>query len=154
MVEKNDFGKAFVLAGTSAGYFLLAAGLACMFYRLEALFLVLIGGFMAFTYSRAYINIDLKRVRFANMLFGIFPSGGWVTISPDMQLGVKRIKTLYTTYSRGNRQNNVERLEFKVILYTAQNSPLMALATFHTLEQAKAEADRLIAALGVQPYVV
>lgn len=154
MVVKNNFSKAFGPAGTSAGYLLLAVGLAAAFYYPEALLLAIFGAFVSFTYSCTYIDFDRKRVKFANMLFGFFPIGRWLDITPDMQLGAKKSKNLYTTYSRGNRQNNVERLEYRVILYNAYSSPLMPLAKFPTPELAKAEVDRLIAALGVQAHVV
>lgn len=154
MVVKNTFSKAFGPAGTAAGYLLLAVGLAAAFYHPEALFLALFGAFVAFTYSCTFIDFDKKRVRFSNMFFGLFPYGPWLAITSEMRVGAKKTKQLYTTYSRGNRQNNIEKLEYRVILYNAYSSPLMPLAKFSTLELAKAEVDRLIATLGVQAHVL
>jgi len=154
MMVKHKFNTAFGSTGSFAGYFLVAAGVAASFQYWEAISLAIFGAFIAFTYSCTFLDIKRRRVKFANMFFGIFPNGKWVAITPDMQLGVKKAKRVYSTYSRGNRRLDLARIRYQIILYNSFNSSIMPLAEFATLELAQAEVDNLMKHLELKAYVL
>ena len=150
MVTTYKFSNMFGPAGTTAGYLILTVGVAYAFFYPLAILLAILGAFVAFTHANTYIDSARKKVRFANMLFGIIPYGRWVDVTPNMHIGIKKSHRMYTTYSRSNRQLDIERVEFRIILYNEYNTPIVPLAKFSTQELAQAEMLTIASNLGIE----
>ena len=150
MIVKNRLHSAFGSTGTTAGYILLFVGAVTTFTYPAAILLAVFGAFMAFTYSCTFVDMVGRRAKFTNMIFGVIPYGDWIPITYNMQLGIKKSKRLYTTYSRGNRELNIEKIDYCIILYNSLNSPIITMAMFPTPELARAEADNLMSKLGLK----
>ena len=150
MVTTYKFSNMFGPAGTTAGYLILTVGVVYAFFYPLAILLAIFGAFVAFTHARTYIDFARRKVRFANMLFGIIPYGRWVDVTPNLHIGIKKSDRMYTAYSRGNRQLDVKRVEFRIILYNEHGMPVMPLAKFSTQELARKELLSLASNLGVE----
>ncbi|MBE9511085.1 MAG: hypothetical protein IMY71_09420 [Bacteroidetes bacterium] len=143
MITNNRLDKPFGPMGTSAGIFMLIAGVIATYFSLTGLILVLIGAFIGFTSTSTLIDTDKKRIKFSNNLFGIFPAGQWIDIKPDMKVGLKNIHRGYRTYSRGNRVLDVHSKDIRIMLYGADNKQIMPIRKFDSLDSAKTELESL-----------
>ena len=61
MMERNKIDKSFGPVGTSAGVVLFVAGLILTVFYLTGLLLVMIGGFVGFSFSGAIIDYDNEK---------------------------------------------------------------------------------------------
>lgn len=141
MIIKNKLDMSFGLAGTSAGIVLFLTGLVLVFFHLSGILLVLIGAFVGFTYSGTMVDFGKKRIRFSNFIFGILPTGKWIEIEPSMKAGIKASNQTYTAYSQGNRALDVEKSDFRIILYDADDKEIMLVKKFGSAELAKTELE-------------
>jgi hypothetical protein len=142
MIIKNEIDKPFGPAGAWTGVFLLVAGIGMSFISLFYLGLVIVGAFIGFTYESTYIDMDKKRVKSVHHLFGIIPYGTWIPIDPGMKLGIKRIHRGYSTSTRGNTLE-VHMVDFRIILYSKFNRPVIHLKKYDSVEEAEEDIQYL-----------
>lgn len=148
-ILKNNLDKAFGAVGMSAGLLLLVAGAAITFFSLTGLVLLAIGALVGFTYTATLLDFNNKRVKFTTYLFGIIPMGKWIFIEPGMKIGVRDWKTLWRSYSAGNRTLDMEERDFRIVLYDIHGKVLMPVKKFQNGEMAKAEAEELSKVMGI-----
>jgi len=142
----NSFGP----VGTFAGLIMFIAGIILTYFYLSSVFLVLIGGFVGFTFSSAIIDYEKKRVKFSNNIFGIIPTGKWFQILPTMKIGIKEINQTYKAYSQGNRTLDVSKMDFRIILYDSDEKEIMQIFKADSLDSAIAERDIIGNKLGLK----
>lgn len=133
----------------SAGLLLLVAGAAITFFSLTGLVLLAIGALVGFTYTATLLDFNNKRVKFTTYLFGIIPMGKWIFIEPGMKIGVHDWKTLWRTYSAGNRTLDMEERDFRIVLFDRQGKVLMPLKKFMDKEMAQVETEEIGEKLGI-----
>ena len=85
MIINNKLDQSFGPVGSFAGIVVFVAGLGAVYYSLYAVILALIGAFVCFSYSCTLIDLDKKRIRFSNNLFGVIKTDQWITVKPDMK---------------------------------------------------------------------
>ncbi len=149
MIAKNRLDKPFGPMGTSAGIFMLIAGLIATYYSLTGLILVFIGAFLGFTSTSTLVDAEKKRIKLSNNLFGILPVGQWIDIKPEMKLGLKNTHRGYRAYSRGNRMFDVHIKDIRIMLYGADNKQIMPIRKFDSLDSAKTELESLSKQFGI-----
>ena len=149
MTTNNKLDKMFGPAGTSAGIFLIVTGLIVSWFSLPGLILVVIGAFIGFTATSTLIDFDRKRVRFSNNLFGIIRTGPWISVDPDMKIGIKRSNRSWRTYSRSNRTLDIQNNDFRLILHDSGGKEIMPLKKARDPDSAKAERDKICSQLGL-----
>lgn len=143
MIIKNRLDKPFGPMATSAGIFMLIAGVIATYFSLTGLVLVLIGAFIGFTSTSTLLDTDKKRIKFSNNLFGIIPFGQWIDIKPEMKVGLKTMHRGYRAYSRGNRTFDVHSKDVRIMLYGTDNKQIMPIKKFDSLNSAKTELESL-----------
>ena len=126
------------------------AGVILTYFYFSSVILVLIGGFVGFSYSSAMIDYEKKRVKFSNNIFGIIPIGKWLQILPTMRIGIKEYNQTYRAYSQGNRANNVSRMDYRIILYDFDEKEIMQVNKADTLDSARLERDTIGNKLGLK----
>jgi predicted membrane protein len=134
-IEKRSFGP----FASSMGLFLFIGGLVISYFSLTGLLLSLIGAFIGFTSTCTIIDTDNKRIKHADYIFGFVPIGKWVSIKPDMKLGLKRVKRGYVGYIRGNQQVDIQYSDIRIFLYDSNNKKIMPIKKFQTYELAEKE---------------
>jgi hypothetical protein len=149
MTTKNKLDKMFGPVGTSAGIFLLVAGLIITCFSLTGLVLVLIGAFVGFTSTGTLIDFEKKRLRFSNNIFGIFPIGQWIFIQTDMKIGIKKSNKVWRAYSRSNRTLDIANNDYRLILYDSNGKEIMPIQKFDNIDSAKSNLDKLSNQLGI-----
>ena len=149
MITKNRLDKPFGPMGTSAGIFMLIAGVIAAYFSLTGLILVFVGAFIGFTSTGTLLDTDKKRIKLSNNLFGILPVGQWIDIKPDMKVGLKNIQRGYRAYSRGNRMYDVHIKDIRIMLYSADNKQIMPIKKFDSIDSAKTELESLSKQFGL-----
>jgi hypothetical protein len=149
VITNNRLDKSFGPVGNSAGVMLFLAGLALSWCYLSGIILVLIGGFVGFTTTSALIDNDRKRIKFCNNLFGIIRSGKWISVEPTMKIGIRESNQTYRAFSRGDRALDINKKDFRLVLYDSQNREIMPMKKYNSLEEAKAELITMRKQLGL-----
>jgi hypothetical protein len=150
VIIKNKLDKTFGPFGSSAGFFLLLGGLAAAYFSLAGIIIAIIGAFAAFTSTSTYIDTDNKKIRHTDNLFGIIPVGKWITIKPDMKLGLGKAHRGYVGYVRGAQPVDIHYTDIRIFLYNSSNQKLMPVNKFDSLATSKKELETLGALLGLQ----
>jgi hypothetical protein len=145
----NNLDKSFGPVGSSAGYFLILAGLVAIYTSLFGLILVVLGAFLGFTVTCTLIDFEKRRVKFSEKLFGILPSGKWVDITPGMKIGIKESNMVWTAYSRSNRSIDIDSHEFRLVLFDAEGVEVMPLQKTDTPEAAFTAMETMCKTLGL-----
>ena len=151
MITNNRLDTTFGPVGSSAGVFLLVAGIVLTWFYVSAVILLLIGAFVGFSYSSAMIDYEKKRVRFSNNLFGFVPTGRWIHVEPSMKIGMKESSQTYTSFSRGNRQLDISGKDYRLVLFDSYNTEIMQLKKFDSPEAATKQIEIERTRLGVNP---
>ncbi|MCX6230652.1 MAG: hypothetical protein NTZ33_03840 [Bacteroidetes bacterium] len=149
MIITNRLDTSFGPAGKLSGTIVFIGGILMCFTKLSGLLLVLIGAFVGFTYSATAIDIDKKRIRFINYIFGIIKTGKWLNIDSEMKLGIRKSKSSWRSYSRSNRQMDIEKDDFRIMLFDADEKLLMHVKKFNTIESAEKAIELLASQLGL-----
>jgi hypothetical protein len=143
MKTTNTLDKSFGPIGSTAGYFLIIAGIIATYTSLFGLILVALGALLGFTSTCTIIDFDNKRIKFSEILFGILPTGKWIPIVPGMTIGIKESKITWTGYSRSNRSLDIDNKDFRLILFDAENTEIMPIKKTDSLDSAIAEQETL-----------
>jgi hypothetical protein len=150
MKINNRLDKSFGPIGTFAGLILFIVGIILTYFYFSSVLLILIGGFVGFSFSSAIIDYEKKRVKFANNIFGIIPIGKWIQILPTMKIGLKEFNQTFRAYSQGNRTLDVSKMDFRIILYDSDEKEIMQIKKAETLDSAKADRDIIGNQLGLK----
>lgn len=134
---KNKFNKSFGPVAFFAGIIMFLVGIAILWQSLLGIILIISGAFTGFSFSATSIDFNNKRVRCANYLFGIIPSGRWINVQNDMSIGIKKSDLVWKAYSRSNRSIEIPEKHFLVVLFDSQQKILMPLQKAQSLSEAK-----------------
>ena len=149
MIVKNKLDRLFGSTGRTAGFCLLLAGFPATYYSLIGLILIISGAFIAFTTTSSVLDIENKRIKLSNNLFGIISVGKWIDIKPEMKLGLKKTRMGSRSYSMSNIPIDNHTDDIRIMLFSSDNSRIMPVKKFTTLESSKTELDELSITLGL-----
>jgi hypothetical protein len=149
MIIHNRLDKSFGKVGSFSGVVVFIAGLIMTWSSISGLVLVLIGAFVGFSCSGTFIDVDKKRIRFSNDLFGMIRTGHWMYLDSNMKIGIIKSKTSWRAYSQSNRAIEDNYHDFRIILYDAENKELMPVKKFDSIEAARLELETLGSQLGL-----
>lgn len=137
--------KSFGPVGTTSGMILFAAGivLSILYFSFAGPILILAGAFIGFSYTRTVIDLLKNRILFSQQIFGIIPNGKWLTITPDMKIGIKKAQHSWRAYSRGNRTLDMTMKDFRVMLYDSTGNEILPIRKTKTLEEAQRNITEL-----------
>lgn len=143
MIIKNKLDKVFGPFGSSTGFFMFLGGIIATYFSLSGLVIVLVGAFVSFTTTSTLIDTTNKRVKHSNNIFGFIPLGAWISITPEMKLGLKKSHLGYRAYIRGTQPIDIHKNDIRVFLYNGDNKQLMPLKKFSSFETSKAGIKEL-----------
>ncbi len=151
MIIKNKLDKTFGPSASFSGYFMMAIGIFVVItHSITGLILVLIGAFTAFTNTSAFIDIENKKVRFTNNLFGLISVGKWISINPGMKFALKKTNRVYKAHSRSNRTVSLSNKDIRLILFNANNKQIMTIKKFNDIEIAREELKKVKASCDIE----
>jgi hypothetical protein len=139
----NRFDKTFGPVGSSAGYFLLVAGIVLSYFSATTLFVAVLGAFLAFTNTLTIIDYSNKRVRFCSNICGFLKFGNWLDIQSNMKLKIVSNHLLFRSYSSSNRTLDIKTHRYQVVLCQETKGRIMPLQYTNSLEEAKKAIDCL-----------
>jgi hypothetical protein len=149
MIITNRLDKSYGPAGAFAGYVLFIAGLIIACFSMPGITLILIGAFVGFTSTSALIDEEKKRVRLSNNIFGIIKTGKWIDVKPGMTIGIKKSEVSWRAFSMGNRPLDVDRSDYRLVLFDSGNKEIMPLQKCDSSDSAKSELKSLAFRLGL-----
>ena len=149
MLIKNKITKPFGPAGTTAGVTIFIIGTVYVFFSLIGILLIVVGAFIGFTYEQTFLDTDKRRIKFSNMLFGLFPTGKWIQISSDMEIGLENSNRGFRTYSRGMRTNEVILKERRITLYGSDKRKIGPIKKVMSTENVSKSVEELSRVLGL-----
>jgi hypothetical protein len=143
MLIKNKIYNSFGPFESFAAKLVFISGCAAVWFSFSAIVLILGGAFFGFTYFCTAIDIEKLRVRSGDVLFGIFSTGRWIDIKPDMTVGVIKWGKEWRILSWTNRRVSVPENDFLVVLFTPNGKKLLTLNKKQSLELANDELFNL-----------
>jgi hypothetical protein len=143
MLIKNKIYSSFGPFESFAAKLVFIFGCAVVWFSLSAIMLILGGAFFGFTYFCTTIDIEKHRVRSGDVLFGIFRTGRWIDINPDMTVGVIKWEKVWRILSWTNRSVSVPENDFLVVLFKPDGKKLLTLNKKPSLELANDELFNL-----------
>jgi hypothetical protein len=149
MITNNKLDKSFGPVGTISGITILIVGLILIFFSVSGLFLIAIGAFVGLTSTSTLIDFDKKQLKFSNNIFGIINTGNWISIEPNMKIGIEKSNKTWRTYSRASRSLDISNQDFRIILYDSNSKQLMPIKKTNSLDSAKVEIEELANQLGL-----
>ncbi|HOU99141.1 MAG TPA: hypothetical protein PLP65_09880, partial [Bacteroidales bacterium] len=96
-----------------------------------------IGFFLGFSNTGTTINIEKKRIRFNNNIFGVIPIGKCVTIQDDMKIGIVKSNKKWRTYSRSNRIIDTQISDYRIFLFDSEGKKIMPICKSNNLDVLK-----------------
>ena len=150
MIITNKLDKSFGPVGSSAGIFILIAGLAATYQSWFGLVLVLLGAFVGFSSTSVLIDFDKRRIKFSNNLFGIIRIGKWISVSPDMRIGIKQSNLTWQAFSRSNRSIVIQDNDLRLVLVNSENEEIMEVMKTGSIESATAQLEILCTKLDLR----
>lgn len=143
MIINNKLEKVFGPFGSSAGFFLFLGGILATYFSLSGLVIVLVGAFVSFTTTSTFIDTENKRVKHSNNIFGFIPVGKWISLNPEMKLGLKKSHMGYRAYTRGTQPVDIHYNDIRIFLYSSNYKQLIPLKKFSSYESSKAGIKEL-----------
>ena len=143
MLIKNKIYSSFGRFESFAAKLVFIFGCAAVWISLQAILLIFGGAFFGFTYFRTTIDVEKHRVRSGDVLFGIFSTGRWIDINPDMTVGVIKWEKELRILSWTNRSISVPENDFLVVLFNPNGKKLLTLNKRASLELANDELFNL-----------
>ncbi len=137
MIKSYKLDKIFGPVSTSSGIFLIISGLIATYFSFIGLVLILIGFFLGFSNTGTTINIEKKRIRFNNNIFGVIPIGKWVKIQDDMKIGIVKSNKKWRTYSRSNRIIDTQISDYRIFLFDSEGKKIMPICKSNNLDVLK-----------------
>ena len=126
MIIKNKIYNSFGPI-SFAGKLLFVFGCSAVWFSPYAVFLIIGGAFIGFTYLSTTIDVDNRKIRSGDVLFGVFKTGFWITVKPEMSIGVQRSHKVWKTFSLSNRVWETEENNYLVVLLKSNGKKLLPL---------------------------
>lgn len=147
---EDSFGPIGSLAGKVAFFGVLIMMFAYDSYIVVSILFLLITTFIGFSKTFIFIDTEKNRIRFSTMIFGLFPTGKFMDIDDDMEIGIAPNMGNWQYVSRANRSLSLRQKAYKIVLYKLDNKPLFTLKYISTKEEAEKELDRFALLLDME----
>jgi hypothetical protein len=139
MLIRNRIYNSFGPFESFAGKLIFIFGVISSFFSAYSSFLVMGGAFFGFTYFGTTIDTEKRRVRTGDVLFGIFKTGRWINIKPDMTLGVMKWNKVSQISSWSHQKISVPENSFLIVLFKSNGGKLLTLNKKESIGQANEE---------------
>jgi len=140
---KNKIENTFGIVGAFAGIIILLFGIYASFYSWIGYTTIIVGLFLAFTYTTTKIDIENKKAKFSNNLFGIFSVGYWTDIKPGMSICVHKITKTQNIFSFSNQKTTQKTRDYRVMLLNENGQAIMPLMKCENKDEAEAAAENM-----------
>ncbi len=152
MIVKNKIEKPFGPSATTTGIVFFIVGIIYTYYSLVGIILIVAGAFIGFTGVSTFIDIEKGRIKFSNVLFGIFPAGKWIDINNQMIIGLENSRRGFRTYSRGMRTNDAVVKDIRIVLYGSNGKKIGPIKKYDSRKSANEDLEELGKFLGVKVH--
>ncbi len=153
MIVKNKIEKPFGPSATTTGVVFFILGIISIYYSLFSIILIVAGAFIGFTRVSTFIDIEKGRIKFSDVLFGIFPAGKWIDINNQMTIGLENSRRGFRTYSRGMRTNETIVKDVRIVLYTSNGKKIGPIKKYDSQKSANEDLEELGKTLGVKVHI-
>lgn len=138
----NKLDKLFGQAGSILGWIIMLVGISSTILPLSIL-LILVGSFMAFSYSGIYLVQEEEKYKFYYAYFGIFKSGSWRSLKNiDRVAGISSI-ILRDSYTTMQKEGELKVSDCFVVLFLKNRNRKIPFKRCKNLLEAKLEAQKI-----------
>lgn len=127
MIVNNKLDNTFGPFGSVMGYIILLFGIYVCFYSWIGVTTILVGAFLAFSYTSTKIDFKDKRVKYSSNLFGFFSIGYWIDIKPEMRLFVKDFNKKDDIFKNTKNIQSPLKNNFRIILTDENGKEIIAV---------------------------
>lgn len=132
------------------GFFSSILGMVISEFSVFALIFLVIPAFLGFSKTHIFIDTEKLKVRFSTTIFGLIPTGKWIDIDDEMEIGIRANMEQWQYIGLSNKSLKLKSTPFKIVLYKSTNKPLLTLKYANTVEEAKLELESLAKLLGME----
>jgi hypothetical protein len=101
------------------------------------------GAFFGFTYFCTLIDIKNQRVNNGDRLFGLFRTGKWIALEPEMTVGIVKSHRVDRIFSLSNRAFSTTENDFLIVLFDSNGKKILTLNRIEAKEKANEELFHL-----------
>ena len=149
-IKINRLDSSFGPIGKYAGFTLFIVGLFVSYSSFFGIILILLGSFVGFSITCTLIDLERKRVKFSNCIFGIIQTGEWINVESTMKVGIRESNITWRAFSQGNRPLEITNNDFRLTLIDGNNVEIMELKKFNTFDSAQENQVELSNKLGIR----
>jgi hypothetical protein len=102
---------------------------------------LLIAWYLFGTFSGVEINSGTRRFRSYNKHFGLLKTGSWRNLDDYIGITLVPMKNAYKMYSRSNRVNVSQKLEYRIYLVNKAKRPAVEIKSCKTPELGQQSLD-------------
>jgi len=143
MITKYRLDKLFGPSGSSAGVLLLIVGVVSIFFTYIGLFFIILGAFAGLSVSTTRINHDNNTIMFSNDIFGFIHTGSWISIEPDMKIGIRTVTKGWRSNSLSNRNLDTFQKDLRIILFDKNHKEILPVMKIKSRETGQKELEQL-----------
>ncbi len=103
--------------------------------------LLLVAGFLFFTYSGIEIDTEKRKIKPYYKVFGLIKRGKWIPLNKYKGVTLVPMKKVRTTFSRSNRQTSTTDKYFQIYLVNKANKPELPIKKCRIFEDAQNSLD-------------
>lgn len=146
MIERYKLEYSFGPIGAAAGK-LGSLGVLYFMFRYDSNYIISliffsVNAFLGFSKSEIFIDSARIRVKYSNTLFGVIPTGKWINIDDNMELGIRKNFNQWQYIGRSNKSLRLRSHSYKIVLYK-HSKPLLTLKYANSKEEAQFELEKL-----------
>ena len=137
MLKKYKPESIFGPVAQISGFTLVAAGFWISTFSFTGIFLLAIGSFVGFSYSRTFVDSNNRRIKRLHLLFGFVPIGKWIEINQAMKIAVRKSNSYWQAFSQSNRSLEIKDSPYSVVLMGNYSQEIMLICKCNSLDSAK-----------------
>ncbi|WP_340111153.1 hypothetical protein [Maribellus mangrovi] len=125
------------------GLIFVITGILCLIASqwVLASFNLFIAWYLFATFSGAEIDTETRKFRSYNKHFGLIKTGRWRKLDDYLGVTLVPMKKVYTMYSRSNRVNTSDKMEYRIYLVNKAKRPGIEIKTCKTPEMGQQSLD-------------
>lgn len=119
-----------------------------------AAFNLIIAGYLFGTFSGVEINTEVRKFKAYNKHFALIKSGRWQNLDDYLGVTLVPVKKVFTMYSRSNRVNSSQKIEYRIYLVNKAKKPAIEIKSCKTPELGQQSLDEFSIWLKMPVYSI
>ncbi|MDD3741582.1 MAG: hypothetical protein PHH30_10095, partial [Bacteroidales bacterium] len=106
-------------------------GIYVCFYSWIGFTTIVVGAFLAFSYTSSKLDIEKKRIKYSSNLFGFISVGYWTNVKPEMNMIVRDCANNNKDSLGSNNNAKSLKNDFRIYLVNENQQDILAIKKFN-----------------------